>query len=46
MKTSDFCFCFQGYIPAFVRLGPQTILTFVFFEQLRMKFGFYPAPAS
>jgi len=35
---------YKGYIPAFVRLGPQTILTFVFFEQLRMNFGFYPAP--
>ena len=32
----------QGYIPAFVRLGPQTILTFVFFEQLRMNFGTIP----
>jgi dicarboxylate transporter 10 len=33
---------YKGYIPAFVRLGPQTILTFVFFEQLRMNFGFFP----
>jgi len=31
---------YKGYIPAFVRLGPQTILTFIFFEQLRMNFGF------
>ncbi|KAK6643346.1 hypothetical protein RUM43_004851 [Polyplax serrata] len=31
---------FKGYIPAFVRLGPQTILTFVFLEQLRLNFGF------
>ncbi|GAB6025881.1 hypothetical protein CHUAL_011856 [Chamberlinius hualienensis] len=31
---------FKGYIPAFVRLAPQTILTFVFFEQLRKYFGF------
>ncbi|CAG0920155.1 unnamed protein product [Notodromas monacha] len=30
---------FKGYVPAFVRLGPQTILTFVFFEQLRLSFG-------
>merc|ERR1711911_327295 len=30
---------FKGYIPAFVRLGPQTILMFVFFEQLRKNFG-------
>ncbi|ELT98454.1 hypothetical protein CAPTEDRAFT_124865 [Capitella teleta] len=30
---------FKGFIPAFVRLGPQTILTFMFFEQLRLNFG-------
>jgi dicarboxylate transporter 10 len=30
---------FKGFIPAFVRLGPQTILTFIFFEQLRLNFG-------
>eukprot|EP00088_Acartia_fossae_P067857 TRINITY_DN850_c0_g2_i1.p1 TRINITY_DN850_c0_g2~~TRINITY_DN850_c0_g2_i1.p1 ORF type:complete len:293 (-),score=58.57 TRINITY_DN850_c0_g2_i1:585-1463(-) len=33
---------YKGYVPAFVRLGPQTILTFIFFEQLRMNFGFLP----
>lgn len=33
---------FRGYVPAFVRLAPQTILTFVFLEQLRLNFGFYP----
>ncbi|GLH11365.1 Mitochondrial uncoupling protein 4C [Gryllus bimaculatus] len=30
---------FKGYVPAFVRLGPHTILTFVFLEQLRKNFG-------
>ena len=30
---------FKGYVPAFARLGPHTILTFVFFEQLRQNFG-------
>lgn len=30
---------FKGYIPAFVRLGPHTILTFLFLEQLRLNFG-------
>uniref|UniRef100_A0A0B7ALU2 Mitochondrial dicarboxylate carrier n=1 Tax=Arion vulgaris TaxID=1028688 RepID=A0A0B7ALU2_9EUPU len=29
----------KGFIPAFVRLGPHTVLTFVFFEQLRQNFG-------
>ena len=32
---------FKGYVPAFVRLGPHTILTFVFLEQLRMNFGYF-----
>ncbi|RWS24717.1 mitochondrial dicarboxylate carrier-like protein [Leptotrombidium deliense] len=30
------------YVPAFVRLGPQTVLTFIFFEQLRLNFGDLP----
>lgn len=30
---------FKGFVPAFVRLGPHTILTFIFFEQLRLRFG-------
>lgn len=34
---------FKGYIPAFVRLGPQTIITFVFLEQLRQNFGILKA---
>lgn len=36
---------YKGYVPAFVRLGPQTILTFVFFEQLRLNLGYLPAQA-
>ena len=34
---------FKGFIPAFVRLGPHTILTFIFLEQLRLNFGINPA---
>nr|XP_054763441.1 mitochondrial dicarboxylate carrier-like [Lytechinus pictus] len=30
---------FKGFIPAFVRLGPHTILTFLIFEQLRIRLG-------
>ena len=26
---------FKGFLPAFVRLGPHTILTFVFLEKLK-----------
>lgn len=33
---------FKGYFLRFVRLAPHTILTFVFLEQLRLNFGFYP----
>jgi hypothetical protein len=29
----------KGFIPAFVRLGPQTILTWIFLEQFRLNFG-------
>jgi dicarboxylate transporter 10 len=31
---------YKGYVPAFIRLAPQTILTFVFLEQLRKHFGY------
>ncbi|XP_034486554.1 mitochondrial dicarboxylate carrier-like [Drosophila innubila] len=31
---------FKGYVPAFLRVGPQTILTFLFLEQLRLHFGY------
>lgn len=34
---------FKGYVPAFVRLAPHTILTFVFLEQLRLNFGYTPS---
>ncbi|KAF7993099.1 hypothetical protein HCN44_005880 [Aphidius gifuensis] len=33
---------FKGYVPAFVRLAPHTILTFVFLEQLRIYCGYIP----
>ena len=29
----------KGFVPAFVRLGPQTVLTWIFLEQLRLNFG-------
>lgn len=34
---------FKGFVPAFVRLGPQTILTFLLLEQLRLNFGYVQA---
>ncbi|CAG2162587.1 unnamed protein product [Oppiella nova] len=38
-KQSGLMGFFKGYVPAFIRLAPQTILTFVFLEQLRIRFG-------
>lgn len=35
---------FKGLVPAFIRLAPHTILTFVFLEQLIQYFGHIPAP--
>lgn len=33
---------YKGVVPAFLRLGPHTILMFIFFEQLRLHFGYLP----
>jgi len=30
---------YKGFLPAFTRLAPQTVLTFLFFEQFRQRFG-------
>ncbi|ODV95219.1 hypothetical protein PACTADRAFT_49968 [Pachysolen tannophilus NRRL Y-2460] len=35
VKVEGVGFMFRGWVPAFVRLGPQTILTFLVLEQLR-----------
>lgn len=34
---------FKGFVPAFARLGPHTILTFLLLEQLRLNLGYAPA---
>lgn len=34
---------FKGFIPAFIRLGPHTILMFVFLEQIKKRFGYIKA---
>uniref|UniRef100_A0A914Y9H8 Mitochondrial dicarboxylate carrier n=1 Tax=Panagrolaimus superbus TaxID=310955 RepID=A0A914Y9H8_9BILA len=39
-KTGPSSF-FKGLLPAWVRLAPHTVLTFVFAEQLRMNFGYF-----
>ncbi|KAF8569481.1 hypothetical protein P879_06893 [Paragonimus westermani] len=33
---------FKGLVPAFIRLAPHTVLTFVFLEQLKVNFGYVP----
>jgi len=33
---------FRGFVPAAIRIMPQTILTWVFKEQLRLNFGYFP----
>ncbi|GMF02654.1 unnamed protein product [Ambrosiozyma monospora] len=35
VKTEGVGFMFRGWTPAFIRLGPHTILTFIALEQLR-----------
>lgn len=37
-KNGPFGF-FKGFLPAFVRLGPHTVFTFIFYEQIRKNFG-------
>ncbi|KAK6764320.1 hypothetical protein RB195_024587 [Necator americanus] len=37
---------FKGFIPAWVRLAPHTVFTFIFFEQLRMNFGYFKQTLS
>jgi dicarboxylate transporter 10 len=35
VKHEGILFAFRGWVPAFVRLGPQTIVTFLVLEQLK-----------
>lgn len=37
---------FKGFVPAFIRLGPHTVLMFIFFEQFRQTFGYLPPTPS
>lgn len=39
-KTGPLSF-FKGFVPAFLRIGPHTVLLFMFLEQLRLNFGIY-----
>ncbi|KAI6221831.1 hypothetical protein M3Y99_01535100 [Aphelenchoides fujianensis] len=37
---------FKGFVPAWVRLAPHTVLMFVFFEQFRIRFGYLKEEAK
>uniref|UniRef100_A0A1B0AGN5 Mitochondrial dicarboxylate carrier n=1 Tax=Glossina pallidipes TaxID=7398 RepID=A0A1B0AGN5_GLOPL len=37
---------FKGFIPAFARIGPHTVLTFLIMEQLRLHFGHPPVNSN
>ncbi|KAL9894921.1 mitochondrial dicarboxylate carrier-like [Glossina fuscipes fuscipes] len=37
---------YKGFIPAFARIGPHTVLTFLMMEQLRLHFGCPPVNAD
>ncbi|XP_037951365.1 mitochondrial dicarboxylate carrier-like [Teleopsis dalmanni] len=37
---------FKGYVPSFSRIAPQTIIMFMFYEQLRINFGWIPPPPA
>ncbi|KAM3178273.1 hypothetical protein ACTXT7_002913 [Hymenolepis weldensis] len=45
MRTGPLGF-FKGLVPAFIRLGPQTVLTFIFLEQLKQNFGYIPVESA
>ncbi|KAL7057624.1 hypothetical protein AAHC03_017123 [Spirometra sp. Aus1] len=45
MRTGPLGF-FKGLVPAFIRLGPHTVLTFIFLEQLKQNFGYIPTQAA
>lgn len=33
---------YRGFVPALIRVSPNTIITFILYEQARMRFGFLP----
>lgn len=41
-KSGGFRVFYSGFGPAAVRIIPQTVLTWVFKEQLRLNFGYFP----
>lgn len=37
---------FKGYVPAFLRLAPHTVIMYLFLEQFRLNFGYFPPKRS
>lgn len=42
-KTEGIASFFKGWTPAFIRLGPQTIITFVVLEQFKSWYDMFQA---
>ncbi|KAH8365392.1 hypothetical protein KR084_012667 [Drosophila pseudotakahashii] len=37
---------YKGFIPALIRVSPNTIITFILYEQARLRFGYLPPDAK
>ena len=44
LKTSGPLAFYKGFLPAWIRLLPQTIITFMLFEHFRLNYGHDKAP--
>lgn len=40
-KQGPFAF-YKGFVPALMRISPNTIITFMLYEQARLRFGYLP----
>eukprot|EP01112_Ceratiomyxa_fruticulosa_P002677 TRINITY_DN12836_c0_g1_i1.p1 TRINITY_DN12836_c0_g1~~TRINITY_DN12836_c0_g1_i1.p1 ORF type:complete len:305 (-),score=38.13 TRINITY_DN12836_c0_g1_i1:71-985(-) len=40
-RNEGFFALFKGWVPAFIRLGPQTVLTFIFLEKMKVVYFKY-----
>ncbi|KAJ8929811.1 hypothetical protein NQ314_017408 [Rhamnusium bicolor] len=40
-RGGPICF-YKGFLPSFIRILPTTVLSLMFYEQLRQNFGYIP----
>ncbi|EDW17448.2 mitochondrial dicarboxylate carrier [Drosophila mojavensis] len=45
MKQGPLAF-YKGFVPALLRISPNTIITFMLYEQARLRFGYLPPDTS